>query len=72
MTEICWASTAAGTAIGSVVPGAGNAVGAAVGFVAGVAIDFAVNVDIVDDKSLVDLVKDGAGWVADRIVDLFD
>ena len=63
------ASTAIGSAIGSVVPVAGNVVGAVVGMAAGYAIDWAVNEDFIDGKSAVDWTKEGAGWVADRVVD---
>ena len=63
------ASTSIGSAIGSVVPVAGNVIGAGVGMIAGYGIDWAVNKDFIGDKSLVDLAKDGAGWVADRVVE---
>ncbi len=62
-------STAIGSVVGSVVPVAGNIIGAGVGFVAGTLIDFAVNMDIIGDKSLVDLAKDAVDVVADAIVD---
>ena len=65
-------STAIGSAVGSVVPVAGNIIGAGVGFVAGVAIDWAVNTDIVGDKSLVDLAKDGVDAIADGAVELVE
>ena len=63
-------STAIGSAVGSIVPVAGNIIGAGVGFLAGVAIDWAVDTDIVGDKSLVDLVKDGVDAIADGAVEL--
>ena len=63
-------TTAIGSAVGSVVPVAGNIIGAGVGFVAGVVIDWAVNTDIVGDKSLVDLAKDGVDAIADGAVEL--
>lgn len=62
-------STAIGSAVGSVVPVAGNIIGAGVGFVSGIVIDWAVNADFIAGKSLVDWTKEGAGWVADRVVD---
>ena len=63
-------STAIGSAVGSAVPIAGNIAGAAAGFVAGLAIDWAVNKDIVNGKSLVDLAKDGAAVIADEVVEM--
>ena len=62
-------STAIGSAIGSVVPVAGNIIGSGVGFLFGFVIDWAVNADFIDGKSVVDWTKEGAGWVADRVVD---
>lgn len=62
-------STAIGSAIGSVVPVAGNIIGSGVGFLFGFVIDWAVNADFIDGKSVVDWAKEGAGWVADRVVD---
>ncbi len=63
------ASTAIGTAIGSVVPVAGNIVGAGVGMVAGWVIDGVVNAEIFGGESALYWAKEGAGWVADRVVD---
>ena len=63
-------STSIGSAIGSVVPVAGNIIGAGVGFVAGIAIDAFFNADIWIGKSAVDWAKEGAGWIADRAVEL--
>lgn len=36
---------------------------------AGWVIDWAVNADFIAGKSVVDWTKEGAGWVADRVVD---
>ena len=63
------ASTSIGAAIGSVVPVAGNIVGAGVGMVAGWLIDRAVNAEIFGGESALYWAKEGAGWVADRVVD---
>ena len=63
------ASTSIGAAIGSVVPVAGNIVGAGVGMVAGWLIDGAVNAEILGGESALYWAKEGAGWVADRVVD---
>ena len=53
----------------SVVPVAGNIIGAGVGMLAGYIIDWAANEDFIAGKSAVDWTKEGAGWVADRVVD---
>ncbi len=63
------ASTAIGAAIGSVVPIAGNIVGAGFGMVAGWVIDGVVNAEIFGGESALYWAKEGAGWVADRVVD---
>ena len=63
------ASTAIGAAIGSVVPVAGNIVGAGVGMLAGWTIDRVVNAEIFGGESALYWAKEGAGWVADRVVD---
>ena len=63
------ASTAIGSSVGSVVPVAGNIIGAGVGFVVGVVIDWAVNADIVGDKSLVDMTKECVDTIADGVVE---
>ena len=62
-------STAFGSAVGSIFPVAGNIVGAGAGYVFGIFIDWAVNDDFIDGKSIVDWTKEGAGWVADRFVE---
>ena len=63
------ASTSIGAAVGSVVPGLGNIVGAGVGMAAGWLIDGAVNAKVFGGESAVYWAKEGAGWVADRVVD---
>ena len=63
-------STSIGAAIGSVVPVAGNIVGAGVGMVAGWLIDGVVNAEIFGGESALYWAKEGAGWVADRAVDV--
>lgn len=65
-----WASSAAGAAIGSIVPGPGNAIGAAGGFVVGGVIYVVTDVITINDKSLVDWGKEGLGWVGDKVVDI--
>lgn len=64
-------STIVGSIVGSFipVPVLGTMVGAAAGYLAGEAIDRIVNEDIIAGKSIVDWTKEGAGWVADRVVD---
>ena len=63
------ASTSIGAAVGSVVPGLGNIVGAGVGMAAGWLIDGAVNAKVFGGESAVYWAKEGAGWIADRVVD---
>ena len=60
-----------GAALGTVFPGPGNVIGAVGGFVAGFAIDYVANDLKVNDTSLLDLVKDGVGWVENKVADLF-
>lgn len=67
-----WASTAAGAALGSVVPGAGNVVGAIGGLVVGFGIYLATDAIEINDKTIIDWTKEGAGWVADEIVNGID
>ena len=64
-------STAVGAWAGSFIPipVVGTLFGAGVGYVVGEGAEFFIEYDIVGDKSLLDLTKDGAGWVADRVVD---
>ncbi len=64
-----WASTAAGAALGSIVPGPGNVVGAVGGFVVGGIIYLATDVIQINGKSASDWMKEGAGWVADKVVE---
>lgn len=67
-----YAMAAAGAAVGSVALGPGNLIGAAVGFVGGLGLDFVMtDVKWLGGESVLDKVKDAAGWVSDRIVDLF-
>ena len=64
-------STAVGSVIGSIIPIpiVGTVVGTGVGYIVGEGIDFLVNEDFINGKSIVDWTKEGAGWVADRVVD---
>ena len=59
-----WAAGAIGASVGSAIPVPG--VGTAVGFVAGVGIGF-----VVEHTPVVGWVKDGAGWVADKVGGFF-
>ena len=59
-----------GSLMGSFAPFAGNIIGAGVGMVTGWVIDKAFNADVFWGKSAVDWAKEGAGWIADRAVEL--
>lgn len=59
-----WAAGAIGAGVGSAIPIPG--VGTAVGFVAGVGIGL-----VVDHTPVVGWIKDGAGWVADKVGGFF-
>lgn len=66
------ASTAVGTALGSIIPipVVGNLVGAGAGAIAGSFINWLIEGDFIAGQSAVDWMKDGADWVADRVVDV--
>ena len=66
------ASTATGAAFGTVVPGAGNIAGAVVGFASGVGYYILTDVVTINGKSVVDWTKEGAGWIADQVVNLWN
>lgn len=64
-------STAIGAWAGTLIPipVVGSIFGAAVGYGFGECVEFIIEYDFIDDKSILDYGKDCAGWVADRVVD---
>ena len=54
------------------MPGAGNIAGAVVGFASGVGYYILTDVVTINGKSVVDWTKEGAGWIADQVVNLWN
>ncbi len=65
-------SSVAGALAGSVAPGAGNLIGGVLGALSGFAFSLGLDSIEINDKSIVEWVKEGVDWVVDGIASWFN